>query len=341
VLVLGGSDDGQLVAVLDALRDRNVPVVFLDHCTTLDAAFDIRAGGGLEIRLDGKQLPLPAVVWSRLKINTLISSWTSETVNEFIRRSEWRGFLSTISAALGDLGIYTLSDVAESGSRIRQLEIAARCGFVVPESTWFVGKAHAERFAAKHERIVAKPIAVRNVPKLEDDLDSYRVLFTMGIEGAEIAAIDPSEFTGAPALFQERIGHGVEHRVIAFRDRAFSYEIKGRIEDKIRPDERILYGANDGRRIYGAQYNFVETSPFVAQATSRFLTEAGLQYGAFDLIKGDSGQWSFIECNPEGQWYAASMFNMDEVAAHFAKLIEGQLHQQRRNTLEPIPEAIA
>ncbi|MGH1559074.1 hypothetical protein ACRAWD_18200 [Caulobacter segnis] len=39
----------------------------------------------------------------------------------------------------------------------------------------------------------------------------------------------------------------------------------------------------------------------------------------------DDGRWSFIECNPEGQWYAASLFNMTEVAGHFADVLAARL----------------
>ena len=325
-LVIGGSDDGQLMAVVDALRERAVPVVFLDHCASQDVAFDVRADGHFEVRIGAETLDMPAAVWTRIKINAVVSVWTPETVDEFIRRSEWRGFLSTISSALNDRSVYTLSAVAEASSRARQLQTAARCGFAIPESSWFVGKRQAERFAAQHDRIVSKPIAVRNVPKLEGEIDVYRVLFTMGLEASEVEGVAPQEFEAAPTLFQSRIAKGVEHRVIAFRDRAFSYAIRGRIEDKIRPDERVLYGSSsDGRTIYGAQYSHVETTPFVAAATSRFLTEMNLEYGAFDVIDEGDGCWSFIECNPEGQWYAASLFNMDEVAGHFAGVIASRL----------------
>ncbi|MGH1559073.1 hypothetical protein ACRAWD_18195 [Caulobacter segnis] len=253
-LIIGGSDDAaELMAVIDEPDAQGAPSLSSITRASQDIAFDVAGDGSLRLWFDGEEMARPSVVWTRIKINALVSVWTPETVDEYIRRSEWRGFMSAISAALNDVSIYTLSAVAECSSRIRQMQLAARCGFVVPESKWFVGKAQAMRFADHHNRIVAKPIAVRNVPKLEGEIDSYRVLFTMGLEGAEVASIPSVEFEAAPTLFQERLPRGVEHRVIAFRGRAFSYAIKGRIEDKLRPDERVLYGGEcRGRKIYGA-----------------------------------------------------------------------------------------
>ena len=34
----------------------------------------------------------------------------------------------------------------------------------------------------------------------------------------------------------------------------------------------------------------------------RYLRHMGLNFGAFDFIVDNNGQWWFLECNPNGQW---------------------------------------
>ncbi|MFE6101013.1 hypothetical protein ACFVQ4_13710 [Streptomyces laurentii] len=40
----------------------------------------------------------------------------------------------------------------------------------------------------------------------------------------------------------------------------------------------------------------------VAHAISAYLAEFGLAYGAFDFAVTHTGDWYFLECNPNGQW---------------------------------------
>jgi hypothetical protein len=40
----------------------------------------------------------------------------------------------------------------------------------------------------------------------------------------------------------------------------------------------------------------------VARAIRAYLMHFGLVFGAFDFTLSASGEWTFIECNPSGQW---------------------------------------
>lgn len=332
LLVLGSRSDGQLASVLTQLDLEEIPYRIIDHRTSNNARFEVGAGGNLLLQIDGELLGEPTLVWYRSKLRTVLGHWSEETIPEFVQRSEWNGFLSMIAAHFNDRNIHPggLFSIAEIKSQ--QMAFASEVGFDIPPSSFFVGSDNARDFVSQHPRTVAKVISTPQAPQLQGDVDKYRRFMTMDVDRQNIDECDGAAFTSAPAFFQSRICKGIEHRVIAFRDRAFSYAIHPPVETRDRPDERLLYGAEvDGQKLYGAQYRPIETSSLIEKRTSAYLSRAGLAYAAFDIIV-DGDQQIFIECNPEGQWYASSGLNEDEVAAHFANYLREQL-QNRRSSM--------
>jgi glutathione synthase/RimK-type ligase-like ATP-grasp enzyme len=69
--------------------------------------------------------------------------------------------------------------------------------------------------------------------------------------------------------------------------------------------------------LFGHKYQSSEVPQSLQKALCSFLEAMNLDYGAFDLIQSDNGDWYFLECNPEGQWSAANGLNMDAVLDSF------------------------
>jgi len=108
----------------------------------------------------------------------------------------------------------------------------------------------------------------------------------------------------------------------------FAYRITPPIETKVFPDERFLMGGEvSGVPIYGLQYTHVEASEKLKCLTKAYLHRLGLAYGAFDIVI-DGEDYIFIECNPEGQWFAANRFNIDEVIEQFSACLVDRLTER-------------
>ena len=60
----------------------------------------------------------------------------------------------------------------------------------------------------------------------------------------------------------------------------------------------------------------------------KFLPEANLQYGAFDIIIGDEGDVYFLECNPEGQWGASAGANDKELISYFGTVLINEFNNR-------------
>ncbi|MFS2317852.1 hypothetical protein RMQ97_07940 [Maricaulis sp. D1M11] len=312
ILILGGSHDGQLIGVREALNGDGIRVRLIDHIDPQPFELSVDRSGRYRLEIDGEEMPEPPLVWCRLKIHTILSEWTEATIPEFVRRIEWRKLLSGIAHLYDDRCIHSISALWAAEHKPRQFSEAVKAGFEIPETSFFAGKSYAKGFASRHDPCLAKVIAARNVPRLNAGPDSYRILQTMDLGMDTIDASDEDEFLSTPAMFQEWLTEGWEYRVIAFRDRAFVYRRLDMVQNRTRPDPRILLGA---------QYEMVPTDPAIRDAASRYLQAMGLHYGTFDLIEPSDGSLYFLECNPEGQWSAAVGHNPAEVAAHFASVL--------------------
>ena len=151
---------------------------------------------------------------------------------------------------------------------------------------------------------VVKPLLIRNVPRLSGDPQQYRVMMTTAISHAEVAATPVEEFY-TPTFLQARLKRGIEYRVLAFREAVYTYEIRQKLENRVRPDERVLlYGQHKGVPLYAQQYRACLAPATIVGRAQRFLELAGLEYAALDVVLDDDDP-IFIEANAEGQWTAA------------------------------------
>lgn len=92
-------------------------------------------------------------------------------------------------------------------------------------------------------------------------------------------------------------------------------------------DRRVADG-----RYFARKYALVPASDLLRKLIAKYLRIARLDYGAFDIFETSDGYY-FLECNPEGQWFAANNNNLDEVVEAFCNLIIGRMgkHSSRED----------
>ena len=134
-----------------------------------------------------------------------------------------------------------------------------------------------------------------------------------------------------PIFVQQRILTGWEYRIIGFREKSFFYRVKQPVQSRLesRPDERIILAHPiDGKSLVPVMYDYVEEIEEVSLMIRKFLHEANLQYGAFDIIIGDEGDVYFLECNPEGQWGASAGANDKELISYFGAVLINEFNNR-------------
>ncbi|MET9290970.1 ATP-grasp ribosomal peptide maturase [Streptomyces sp. NPDC003077] len=161
------------------------------------------------------------------------------------------------------------------------LAAASACGFTVPPTLITNRPDDAHTFIKRHGPVIFKPISV---PLYLIDGKAQ----TVPVTTVEADEIDDS-IAGTMHLFQARVDKVADVRVTVMGSRVFAV--------------RIDSGLLDWRADYSTHaYTPVVPPTDVERAIFAYLRHFGLVFGAFDFALAASGEWTFIECNPSGQW---------------------------------------
>jgi glutathione synthase/RimK-type ligase-like ATP-grasp enzyme len=94
-------------------------------------------------------------------------------------------------------------------------------------------------------------------------------------------------------LVQRWVPKKYDARVVAIGGRLFAFAIRaGSAASTV--DFRADYAA--------LTYEQIELPPAVAEGIAQFMRVTGLEYGAFDFVVSPEGSFTFLECNPGGQY---------------------------------------
>lgn len=184
-----------------------------------------------------------------------------------------------------------------------QLSTAQRCGFLVPDTVITNDPEEAREFVTSHPGgVVYKPLW--NTPYRVGD--QPHSVWVREVHGAEIT----DAVSVCPHMFQTKVDKVFDVRVTAVGDRLFGVRIESPDLDW-RYRQELMTCAS------------VEVPRSVARAVATYLAELRLIYGAFDFAVTASGDWYFLECNPNGQW----AWQPDVTTAAIALAIADQLEK--------------
>ena len=187
------------------------------------------------------------------------------------------------------------------------LAAAAACGFTIPPTLITNRPDDARAFVKKHGPVIFKPLSV---PLYLVDGEAQTV---------SVAEVTEDEIDDAVAgtmhLFQASIDKGADVRVTVIGERMFA----------VRIDSDLL----DWRTDYSTHiYTPISPPSAVERAIMAYLRHFGLVFGAFDFALSASGEWTFIECNPSGQWAWMEPPTGLPMTAALADLLERGIHDR-------------
>ncbi|MFD4398231.1 ATP-grasp ribosomal peptide maturase [Kitasatospora sp. NPDC058478] len=289
VLVLTNPLDVTSDAVLRVLAERRVPAV------RLDPGADLHTGASLiatyrtgqqrgTLRTASRELDLSAVrsVWVRRASPYEGPSELDGQDRRFAAsQSLWGagGILASLPAAH-----YVNHPWANRAAEHKPAQLAAaqRCGFPVPDTVITNSADEAREFvAAQAAGAVYKPL--------------WNIPYSVGGQphAVWVREVDPADITGAvsacPHLFQAKVPKLFDARVTAVGNRLFGVRIDSPDLDWRRRQDRMTCTP-------------IGVPEPVARSVAAYLGELRLVYGAFDFAVTASGDWYFLECNPNGQW---------------------------------------
>ena len=130
----------------------------------------------------------------------------------------------------------------------------------------------------------------------EDDEQEY-VFYTKKVSSETIMSAPKEAFTQTVSFVQNYIPKAFELRVTVVTGKVFCCKI----ESQHLADDcgRIDWRQGDEK---GLKYSPYVLPDNISQKCLQFLRLMKLNFGAFDFIVTPSGEYVFLECNPNGQW---------------------------------------
>ena len=173
-------------------------------------------------------------------------------------------------------------------NKARQLLIASKIGFQIPETVITNDPKEARQMAKNHgNRLVAKALYS---PLIEEPDEDFFV-FTNAITATDLTAEE--EIKISPSIFQQCLSPKVDYRVTVVGETVFPV----RVEHQNQRSSHLDW------RTDKSEVRFIACSlpPEVEDLCRRYVKYNGLLFGAMDLIE-HNGSFFFLEINPNGEW---------------------------------------
>jgi glutathione synthase/RimK-type ligase-like ATP-grasp enzyme len=298
VLMISSRDDGHVDVVAEELRNRSVPVIRFEPDSfpcRATLSYTIDPAGHREIlSVGGATYDLGSVrsVWYKrpAEVAPPRDLAAQDLVYAYDQCSK---FVTGVWGALADR--FWINPPAAgwfANHKPAQLVLAQRLGFTVPVTLMTNDPDDLVAFAeARGGEFIFKPFA-QFVGNAEEG--RLMALYTNRLTIDRITNLEGLRIT--PGIFQENITKRVEVRATVIGDRVLAAEIHSQQSERSKDDWRRYDVPN-------TPYLPHELPSRVEQMCRDLVRTLGLCFGCIDLILTPSGDYVFLEINPEGQWY--------------------------------------
>lgn len=178
-------------------------------------------------------------------------------------------------------------NVYRAENKLLQLQLASKLGFAIPSTVVTNSKDELVKFSKSHnDSLIIKPINHGRI-KYEGEIKN---IFTNKIGKKHIENID--DFTLTPSIIQPYIEKDLELRITVVNDNVFAAQVDSQNNDQTKTDWRK-------EKLKFQQYALPKE---VEQKCVEILKLLDISFGAIDMIKTPTGEYVFLEINPNGQW---------------------------------------
>jgi len=171
-------------------------------------------------------------------------------------------------------------------SKVRQLDLAVSIGLMIPETVITNNPKLVLEMFSTHERIIYKAL---NGFVFPDQTGILTTEITREHVGHRSPAVER-----APGIYQELIEKDYELRVTVVGDKIFPALVRTPKTGDASVDWRHAH--------FEDIFESCTLDQQIGNKLLHFHREAGLKFGAYDLIVDRKGQIFFLECNPAGQF---------------------------------------
>lgn len=201
--------------------------------------------------------------------------------------NEYENLLKNLFCTINAKWFSNPFSIYHAENKLYQLKIATELGFKIPNTLVTNSKNELVDFYKKNSNnIIIKPLSQSKIISNNE----IEFIFTNILKDEHIAEIEKYDLT--PCIYQEKIEKNIELRVTVVGEKIFIAGINSQVSEITKTDWRK-----------GKQDFYVEELPIELKEKCILLVKSlNLKFGAIDLIKDKSGEYIFLEINPNGQW---------------------------------------
>ncbi|MBH5336060.1 ATP-grasp ribosomal peptide maturase [Streptomyces pactum] len=294
ILVIAARDDWPTDRVVAVLAQRGARVFRMDACEfpqalTLAGRIDARRGwsGGITNAHHAIDLSEVTAVYYRRPTPFQLPEGMSDPERRFAA-AQARSGLGGIITALDCRWVSEPAAMSRAEYKPLQLAAAREAGLTIPP-TLITNQPDAVRAFAGDIAgpLICKPVAS---PVLIED-DEMKVVYTRRLTEHDLDDLRGIETTAH--LFQAWVDKAYEVRLTVAGDRLLAAEVRS----------DTPAGHTDWRSDYRSlSYRATGTPPHIADGVRSLMRRLGLRYGALDFVVSPTGEWTFLEINPCGEW---------------------------------------
>lgn len=180
--------------------------------------------------------------------------------------------------------------IRKAESKAYQLLLARELGFNVPMTLITTDRNKVNDFYESClGQVVVKPLRQAVFKSGGDEF----VIFTSKLAEEDRGALESVQY--APSIYQEFIDKALDIRVTVVGNKIFAAAIHSQDCYETKVDWR------HGEKI-DLPYEVYELADDLREKCLRLVQQLGLKFGAIDLVLSRSGDFYFLEINPNGQW---------------------------------------
>lgn len=305
ILIITNKEDAHPTPVIERLSARGVPVFRLNTealLTDYEFGWQVDAAGEISFwircRLNGLETTGREItaVWDRRPEKPEELPYPSTPEIDRHNRGEALGFLVFLRYWLKDIpSIGSIVNDRPAASKMLQYAIAREVGFKIPRSCFSNVKEPFLNMSRECTDLILKPIEVCDIWDEKQGVDY--VFYAQKTPAASLREVPDAAFSQTVSFVQEYIEKAFELRVTVVGNQVFACKIDSQTQQEETGRIDWRQGYEHGLR----QEAFVLPDSVASQCVT-FLRRMGLNFGCFDFIVTPSGEYVFLECNPNGQW---------------------------------------
>jgi|TARA_B110000908_G_C10228315_1_gene439200 glutathione synthase/RimK-type ligase-like ATP-grasp enzyme len=206
----------------------------------------------------------------------------------------------------------------QAGSKILQKIVAKNIGFKIPDTVFSNQFSSIKIFENKN--VAVKPIYSFDIESKGGSL----VFYTSKKTHNDLLSLGENSFRNNINFIEEYKDKDYELRVTAVDGKCYTAKIESQKLDKDK-------GAVDWRQGYDHGITFKKTiiPKEIELKCLLFLKHFNLNFGCFDFIVDLNGNYTFLECNTNGQWMWLEEEAKLPISAAIAKAFENEIKSKR------------